>query len=101
MCQLEADGHADEHRDARLLREQPMHGLQALLDVRLAGRLEDLLLVRGVEPVRLAQRLVEDALERGRARFHDALGLLEPSGIGERLHGGSDLGVGVVAAGGH
>ena len=48
-----------------------------------------------------SQRRVEDALKRRRAGFDDALGLLEPSGIGERLHGGSDLGVGVVAAGGH
>ena len=74
----------------------------AALRISLDGRYsQHLLLVRGVEPVRLAQGLVEDALERGGARLDDALGLLEPSGIRERLHGGCDLGVGVVAAGGH
>ena len=99
--QLEADRDADQHRDARLLGQQQPHRLQALLDVGLAGRLEHLLLVRGVEPVRLVERLVEDALQRGRVRLDDALGLLEPRGVGERLHGGFDLGVGVVAAGGH
>ena len=55
------------------------HRLQALLDVGLAGRLEHLLLVGRVEPVRLVERLVEDPLQRGRVRLDDALGLREPS----------------------
>ena len=71
------------------------------LDVGLAGRLEHLLLMRGVEPVRLAERGVEDALQRRRVRLDDALRLLEPLRVGERLDGRFDLGVGVFAAGGH
>src|SRR4051812_26847582 len=99
--ELVAHRHADEHAHARLLGEQRAHGLQALLDVGRAGRLEHLLLVRGVEPVRLVEGLVEDALERGRVVGHDPLGVLEPGRIGQRLHGGFDLGIGVGAAGGH
>ena len=86
---------------ARLLGEQHPHRAQALLDVRLAGRLEHLLLMRGAEPVRLVERLVEDALQRRRVRLDDALGLVQPVRVGERLHGGFDLGIGVCAAGGH
>src|SRR5436309_3076751 len=76
-------------------------GAQALLDVRPARRLEDLLVVHGAEPVRLVQRGVEDALERRRVLGDDPLRLVEPGRIRERLHGGVDLGIGIGAAGGH
>ena len=71
------------------------------LDVGLAGRLEHLLLVGGVEPLRLVERGVEDALQRRGILRDEALGLLELRGVGERLNGGFDLGVGVRTASGH
>ena len=58
-------------------------------------------LVGGAEPVGLVERLVEDALQLRRVRRDEALRLLEPARVGERLDGGVDLGVGVRAAGGH
>ena len=48
-----------------------------------------------------SEREVEDALERRRVRRDDALGLLEPGRVAERLHGGFDLVIGVGAAVGH
>src|SRR3954447_4332693 len=93
--------HSDQHADARLLGEERADRLQARFDVRRPRRLEHVLLVRGVEPVRVVERLVEDALQRRRVVGHHALGLLQSGRIRERLHGGFDLGIGVGAAGGH
>jgi hypothetical protein len=55
-------------------------------------------LVGRAEPVGGLQRLVEDPLEPGYVRADDALRLLEPRRLGERLDGRLDLGVGVGAA---
>src|SRR5690349_9709556 len=96
--QLIADRDPDQHAHLRLLGQQRLDGAQALVDVRRAGGLQHLLLVGGAEPVRLVQHLVEDALQRGRVVRDDALGLIQPFGLGERLNGGFDLVVGIRAA---
>src|ERR671914_622139 len=48
---LVPDRDADQHRDARLLGDQRAHGGHAVVDVRLAGRLQHGGLVGGAEPV--------------------------------------------------
>src|SRR5215217_9534375 len=47
---LVPDGDADQHRDARLLRDQRPHRARAVVDIRLSGGLEHRRLVRGAEP---------------------------------------------------
>ena len=64
--QLEADGHADEHADPRLLGDQPVDGLPALGRVLgLGRRAAHLVVVRRAEPPALGQGRVEHA---GQAR---------------------------------
>src|ERR1041384_6652627 len=56
--QLVPDGDADQHRDARLLRQQGTDRAHAIVALRLAGGLEQRRLVRRAEPVRGRERLV-------------------------------------------
>src|SRR4051794_32672020 len=99
--ELQAGGHADEHGQTRLLRQQRAHGRLAGDRVLRSGRLADLVLVRLAEPRGLLQRLVEDALQLGRLHEHEALGGVEASRLRERLDGGLHFRVGVVASVAH
>src|ERR687893_1144566 len=86
---------ADEHRDARLLREQRPHGGHALVDVGLPRGLQHGRVVGGAEPVGRLQRLVEDPLDPRRVGGHHPLRLLQALGVRQGLDRGLDLRVGV------
>src|SRR4051794_24222985 len=99
--QLIPDRHADEHGDAGLLGDQPLHGILALVGVLVVRRLAHLGAVGGPEPLGRLERLLEDPLQLPRRRGDDALGLPEARGIAQRLDSRLDLGVGVRSPLGH
>ena len=65
--QLDADGHADEHPQAGLLRHERRHRGPAGVGIGLARGAADLLVVGLGEPAALGQGVIEHALELGRA----------------------------------
>src|SRR3954451_20748258 len=90
--QLQADGDAHEHPQARLLGQQRPDGELALARVVGAGHLGDLPFMGLAEPSAGVQRLVEDALEPRGGVGDDLLGVGEAVGIArQRLDGGVDL----------
>ena len=91
LGQLEADGDADEHAQARLLGHERAHGQRALLGLAHLRGVGDRGLVRAAEPAALGERAVEDALKPGCGVGHDLLGVGEALGVAKGLHGRVDL----------
>src|SRR4051794_31798120 len=99
--QREADGHADQHAQPGLLGDQRADPARALVVVGLAGDPGELALVGLAEEAALVERLVEDALQRGRGVGDDLLRVLEAAWLAEPGHRGVDLVGGVGAVVGH
>src|SRR4051794_24514154 len=99
--QREADGHADQHAQPRLLRDERAHAPRALGLVGLGDGPRDLCVVGVPEEPALVQRLVEDALQRRRGVGDDLLRVLEATRLAEPGHRGVDLVGGVGAVVGH
>jgi hypothetical protein len=95
----EADGDADQHREARFLGDQGADRRHAHVRVALGGDPAQLALAHVAEVAALLEGDVEDALELRREVRDDVLGVAESLGIAEGLHRGVDLGGGVLALG--
>src|SRR5918912_3414309 len=93
---LEAHGDADQHAQARLLRNQGPQGAETLVRILLVGDLRDLALVGVLEPAALVERLVDHALQAGRGVRDDLLRVAQAVGSAERRHGRVDLLGGVL-----
>src|SRR5438552_1282548 len=92
-CQFPSQRDSYQHPHSRLLREERADRGQALVGVRLGGRLQDLRLIRVLEPAALVECLVQDPLELGGHPGDALLGPAEPLGIAQRLDRRLDLGV--------
>ena len=91
-CELEPDRHADQHAQARLLRNEHAERAEPLVGILLARRPRAIWrLVRILEPAALLERLVDDALQAGAACVTTSCAWREAVGIAQRLDGGVDL----------